>query len=340
MKIKRYALLLATPIALASCVLASEPGRFDRTLSVTGPVSIDVSSGPGGVDITVGPTNTVVVHAVIRAAFGRADLGLAEANIRALEQSPPVEQSGNRIRIGYVKDEALLKGVSVTYEIQTPEDTQVQAAADAGGLHIDGVQGPVETTNDAGRSEVTGVKAAIKMTTRAGEIVVRNAGGKVFLHNESGGIELMGAQGPVEAQTANGRIEVSTVSGDVNATTQSASIRLHDVKGSVRARNRSGSIEDFGSGGAIDVETVSGAIRISQGIAAPIRALSRSGAIRVELAQGGGYNLNARSEKGKISGSALEASPRTKDQHNFREHIGIGGPLVDLETHSSKIEIK
>jgi hypothetical protein len=337
MKTTYFVPILAISLAFASDASASEPGKFERTLNVNGPVSLDISSGPGGVSITTGISRTVVVRAVIRAAFGRADLGLAEANIRALEQSPPIEQTGNTIRVGYVKNEAILKGVSVTYEIQTPQETQVLAFADAGGIHIDGVQGPVEIKNDAGLSEVANVKEMVKMTTRAGGILVRNAGSGASLWNESGGILLEGANGPVDAETKSGRIEVSNVMGKVHATTQSASIRLHDISGDVVASNRSGSIESFASGEGVQAQTVSGSIRISQSSPAPIHAVSGTGAIRVELAVGKGYNLSLRSAKGKIS---VRSIAKAKDQHSLSTQISGGGPVVDVETRSSKIEIE
>jgi DUF4097 and DUF4098 domain-containing protein YvlB len=336
---KLSTLMMATPLLLAGAALASEPGKFDRTLAVTGPVNLDIQSGPGGINISVGTAESFVVHAVIRSTFGRVDLGSAEANIRALEQDPPVEQAGNTIRIGYVKDQALLRGVSVTYEVETPRASRVHATADAGGIRIVGVEGPVETVNEAGHSEVSGVRGGLRMTARAGGIVVRDAGAEVFVRNQSGGIEVQGVGGGVDAETTSGRIAISGVAGDVHADTHSASIRLDGVKGAVRAQNQSGSIEAFGSGGAVHAETASGSIRISQASAAPIRALSGSGAIHVELANGAGYMLDAQSVKGKISGRATESFPKVKDQRTLKGQIGLGGPLVDLDTRSSKIEI-
>jgi hypothetical protein len=336
---KYGAAIFAASFVFASSASASEPGKFERTMTVAGPVSLNISSGPGGASVTVGTSRTVVIRAVIRAAFGRADLGLAEVNIRALQQNPPIEQNGDSIRIGYVKNEALLKGVSVTYEIETPLDTQVQAFADAGGLHIQGVQGSVETTNDAGLSEVSDVKGSVKMTTRAGGIVVRNAGGSVSLRNQSGGIQLDGSRGAVEADTKSGRIELANVAGDVRATTDSASIRLHAISGKVVASNRSGSIESLASEGAIQASTVSGSIRISQTRSAPVQVVSGSGAIHIELAAGTGYTLNLRSEKGKVSVPEAIAS-HLKDQRNLSAQVMGGGPTIDVETRSSKIEIQ
>lgn len=340
MTVKWIACFIAAPLVINACALASEPGTFDRTLPVSGPVILDIQSGPGGIHITSGSSSSVVVHAVIRSVFGRVDLGVAEANILALQQNPPLEQNGNSIRIGYVKNEGLLKGVTITYDIQTPRETRVHASADAGGIHIAGVRGPVETVNSAGLSEASDVEATLKMTSRAGGIVIRNAGNQVFVRNESGGIQMQGIHGNVDAATGNGRIEITDVNGDVQATTRSASIRIDNIKGAVDAHNTSGSIEAFQLAGSVRAETSSGSIRISQVSPAPIRALTGSGAIRVELASGGGYTLDAQSEKGKISGKATDGFAKTKEhEHLLKGEISSGGPLVDLDTRSSKIEI-
>src|SRR5664279_4886197 len=96
--------LLASFLLGACVALASEPGVFDRTLSVSGSVELDVRSNPGGIVITACSAKSVRVHAVIKPIYGEYDLGLAEANIRSLERDPPIEQVGNRIRIGYVRD--------------------------------------------------------------------------------------------------------------------------------------------------------------------------------------------------------------------------------------------
>jgi hypothetical protein len=84
MTIQRIACFLAAPFLIGTFALASEPGTFDRTLSVSGPVTLDIQSGPGGIHVSPGSSSSVTVHAVIRSVFGRADLGIAETNILAL----------------------------------------------------------------------------------------------------------------------------------------------------------------------------------------------------------------------------------------------------------------
>jgi DUF4097 and DUF4098 domain-containing protein YvlB len=337
---QRLAFYLAASILFCASALASEPGRFDRTIPVSGPVTVDIRSDPGGVYITTGASPNVVVHAIIKPLFGRFDLDIAEANIRALEKNPPIEQVGNRIRIGYVKDPGLLRAVTIRFEIETPRAAQVHAQTQSGGISIDGIAGPVETITSSGRTEISNVEGELRITGNSGAILIRGAGGHVSIRNGSGGLQLSGIRGGVDAETSSGRTEISDISGDVRATTHSASIRIDNVTGSVRVQNLSGSIDALQVRGSVHAETTSGAIRISQVSAAPIRALTRSGAIKVELANGGGYLLDAQSVAGKVAGPDLSTLARTKDAHSLKGQIGDGGSLVDLDTHSSKIEIE
>jgi DUF4097 and DUF4098 domain-containing protein YvlB len=162
---------------------------------------------------------------------------------------------------------------------------------------------------------------------------------QVHAYTNSGGIRIDGVDGPATTETSSGRTEISGLSGDVHSTTHSGSIRIDNVKGTVVAHNSSGSIDAFRVAGPVHAETQSGAIRISQVIPASIRALTHSGSIKVDLADKGGYQIDAQSHSGKVSGPAATGLRHIADNHRLKEQIGAGGPLVDVDTHSSKIEI-
>jgi DUF4097 and DUF4098 domain-containing protein YvlB len=239
-------------------------------------VSLDVQSDPGGVYISTGTSPNVVIHAIVRPLYGRLDLDIAEANIRALEKDPPIEQVGNQIRIGYVKDPARLRAVTIRYEIATPRATQVHVQTESGGISIDGIAGPAVTLTSSGRTEITHVADTVKVTGHSGSVIVRDAGADVSVRSGSGSLQLSGIRGTLDCETTSGRIEISDVSGDMRAATHSASIRINQAKGSVVALNTSGSVESLQVSGPVRAETTSGAIRISQLRPAPIRALTRS----------------------------------------------------------------
>lgn len=327
-------LLSANPLALPST-----PGTFDRTLPVTGAVELDVISNPGGMKITAGSAASVRVHAVIRPTFGAADLGLVDANIRALEQNPPIEQAGNRIRIGYVSKPELLRGVSIHFDIETPRETRVRTHTTSGGIRIDGIASPAFADSSSGRIEINSVAGEVVARNSSGAVIIRSAGGRVSARNSSGGIQVLGAGGPVDVETTSGRTEVSEVRGDVRSTTHSGSISIDNATGSVIANNHSGSIDVFQLHGPVQAETRSGAIKISQLSPAAITARTDTGPIKVTLASGRGYTIDAESNSGKVTGPMTNGAGRVAQLHRLKGLVGDGGPLVDLDTRSSKITV-
>src|SRR5271166_2821920 len=88
---------LACMIALACFAslpaFASAEGSFQRTLQVTGPVSIDLATGSGSVNVRTGASGQVEISGHIKVTnwFG----GDAEQRVKSIENNPPIQQSGN-----------------------------------------------------------------------------------------------------------------------------------------------------------------------------------------------------------------------------------------------------
>lgn len=315
-------LMPASVLFIVSTCAAAVPGErtFERILPVSSPVDLDVTSDIGGITLTAGPSNFVKIRGILRPALHFADFGRSDANIRELEHNPPIEQVGNRVRVGHVSNRSLLDGVSMRLEIEVPRTSQVYARTTSGGIRVDGIRGPVNSRTHSGRIEIIDAAEEVRAATR------------------SGGIRVMRIGGTVESSTASGRIELADVTGEVRATTESGSIFVQAAGGPVIVQNRSGSIDADDITGSIDARTGSGAIQLSQAKPAAIRARSGSGAIRVGLASGAGYAIIAQSDSGRLSIPA--ANDRIDEKaRRFQGNIGQGGPLVDIGTRSSQIVI-
>jgi len=116
------AVALAAAPALAGSVFSAE-GSFERTLTVTGPVALDVTTGAGNIQIRTRESGRVRVVGRIRATHGfLGGRRGAEEKVRYLEAYPPVEQSGNSIRIGTIEQEELRRNISISYEIEVPAE--------------------------------------------------------------------------------------------------------------------------------------------------------------------------------------------------------------------------
>src|SRR5215471_9914670 len=145
---RRICSLVATSFAILGLLLlipapaAASEGSFQRTLQVTGPVNLDLSTGSGSVSIRTGSSSQVQVTGHIRATnwFG----GDASGRVKQIEGNPPIQQSGNDIRVGHINDSALLHNISISYELVVPAETQLRSHTGSGNQNVDGIQGRIE----------------------------------------------------------------------------------------------------------------------------------------------------------------------------------------------------
>lgn len=269
--------------AATACAAFSQTleGSFERSIPVSGQVELDVTTDSGGIVITPGVAGSVRVRALLKGHRGhhwRPDE--LESRIRAIERNPPIEQIGNRVRIGHVTDRTLLKGVSMRLEIQTPVETRLKAHADSGGVRVQGIQGPAECQTDSGGIVAADIGGEVRAQADSGGIRLKDIRGPVFARADSGGIEAIQVAGAVDAQTDSGgiRIEQTTAapvlaradSGganvrlaasagyDVNVASQSGRISVPEmtVSGSFSRHRAAGKVR--GGGPLVDVRVDSG----------------------------------------------------------------------------------
>ena len=253
-------------------------------MGVSGPVDLDVKTDSGGITVVKGTSGTVRVHAILKSQRNWFGSGDVEGRIRELERNPPVEKSGNQVRIGYVRDRDLLKGVSMRLEIETPADTQLKARADSGGIRVDGIRGPVDVHTDSGGIEVHNIASEVHAAADSGGIHIGNINGAVTAHVDSGGIEASDVSGSIDAKADSGSIRLSQTkaapihvrsdSGGVNvklapsagydAQLEASSGHIHvpeiTANGSFSAHRVDGKIR--GGGPLVDIHVDSGGITV------------------------------------------------------------------------------
>jgi hypothetical protein len=135
-------LALVTIACLATSAMAAARGDFHRTLHVTGSVELQVETGSGSILVHPGNSDEVQVTGHIQANewFG----GNAGERVKRIQDNPPVQQSGNDIRIGHIDDPELRHNISISYDIIVPANTQLHSSTGSGDLEISGVAGPIE----------------------------------------------------------------------------------------------------------------------------------------------------------------------------------------------------
>jgi hypothetical protein len=214
--------------APAPPAMASDDGRpqatFDRTLTAGAQLALSVATGSGNIKIVHGSGSTVHIHGIVRAGSE----GTAE-QVRQVADNPPIEQTGDIIRIGsHQENQEIFRHISISYEIEAPSSAALIASTGSGNITDDGVGHQAKLNTGSGNIHATGLTAGFKAETGSGNIYIEQSGeGDVAAQTGSGDIELKGPIGGLKAQTGSGTIKITgTPTSDWKLETGSGNIEL------------------------------------------------------------------------------------------------------------------
>lgn len=317
-RLKTIVLLAVATLVLPLALVAAE-GQFTRTLTVTGPVDLQVSTGAGNITVRAGEPGQVRIHGRIKAKRGR------ETAVRTLEANPPIEQEGNWIRVGHIEDESLRKNISISYELVVPQETRLKSGTGSGEQEASGIVGPVHAS------------------TGSGSIALTNIGDQVHAATGSGEIRLEGIRGAVEVSTGSGSIHATDIGGAIKASTGSGGVRLQQsAPGDVRVSTGSGSVDIRGVQGAVRLRTGSGNLTAQGNPTGEWDLDTSSGEITLRLPAGAAFDLEAKTSSGSIYiGEEHELVVSGKiNPHKIRGKVRGGGVKLALSTSSGNIRIE
>jgi DUF4097 and DUF4098 domain-containing protein YvlB len=270
--------VVAAALALAAVPALGSEATFERNLSVSGRVELSVSTGSGNIHLTHGSGNQVHIFGKVKSSWGGSD-----AKVREIAANPPIEQTGNIIRIG-ARHESL-RNISIDYEIEAPADAYLDAGSGSGDVTDDGIGENAKLNTGSGNIHATGLHGGFTVNTGSGDIYAEQTGqGDVKAETGSGNIELRNLRGGLRAETGSGNIKVGgTPANSWHLETGSGSVEFWagDAPLTLDAETGSGSIhtdremltqgsQDHhhvtgklnGGGPAVRIETGSGDIRV------------------------------------------------------------------------------
>jgi len=274
----KHLLLATAALALAAVPALATEATFERTLKVSGHVDLSVATGSGNIHVTPGSGSQVHIFARVKSNWGGND-----EKVREIAANPPIEQTGDIIRIGARHEN--LHNISIDYEIETPADSYLDASSGSGNVTDDGVGENTKLTTGSGNIHATGLHGGFALNTGSGNIFAEQTGeGDVKVQTGSGSIELHDLKGGLHAGTGSGDIKVNgapvadwkleTGSGSIefwpgstgftiDASTGSGSVhtdREMVVQGSFDRHHINGKFN--GGGPTVRIETGSGEIRV------------------------------------------------------------------------------
>ncbi len=324
---RNYSAILAVVFVVSlACLLpmsvaASSEGSFQRTLQVTGPVNLDLNTGSGSVNVRTGSSSEVQVTGHIKTTNWLG--GNADERVKRIEANPPIQQSGNDIRIGHVGDTELLHNISISYDLVVPAETELRSHTGSGSQSVEGLQKQIEIESGSGSLKISDIGDTVRAETGSGGIEIDRVKGNVRTKAGSGSIRATDIAGGFEGRTGSGHITLEqTASGSVRANTGSGGMELRGVHGSLDARAGSGTITAEGN--------PTGSWTVDSG----------SGNIHLKLASEASFDLDAHTSSGSISVSQPVTVQGTMGHKELRGKVHGGGVPVQVETGSGNIEIQ
>lgn len=311
-------LLLCGALAL-SPARATAADTFERTLSVSGPVRLELSNGSGNVDIRGSADGKVHIFGKVTAGWSM--FGSSEKSIQDVAANPPIEQRDNVVRIG--KNNYSLKNISIEYKIEVPRDTEIDAGVASGGITIDNVRGPVKASSASGYVHVYGVERDTQISAA------------------SGSIEASGIGGIVSVKSASGDIVLTDIKGDVSVSAASGSIRATNPGGRVEASSASGSIEVKGAKNDLKVHAISGSVNVAGDPSANRYwdLKSVSGSIDIHVPPNASFLLTAGTTSGDIR-TNIPVILEEQGKHSLRAHIGSSSGRIEVHTVSGGVDVQ
>ena len=174
----------------------------------------------------------------------KSNWGGSEQRVQEIAKNPPIEQTGNIIRIG--KSHENYRNISIDYDIQAPADAFLEASSGSGDIQDDGVGDNAKLNTGSGSIRATGLHGGFKVETGSGDIYAEQTG-----------------EGDVRAQTGSGSIELKEIHGGLHAGTGSGDIKISGSPSSDwKLDTGSGSIEVWpgSTGFVLDASTGSGSV--------------------------------------------------------------------------------
>ena len=317
---------LCPPLLLLSAILVSAgcnsgpavTGAFDRTFSVTGPIRVELANASGDVDITGSADGKVHVHGEVRASGFGSDT--PRKRVDDTVSNPPIEQRGDTFRIG--KEFSHMRHVSITYKIQVPHDTEIDASVASGAQNIRGVRGPVKVQSASGSVRVEKIERDAQLTTASGSVSATDIGSEVRVTSASGSVNVSNAKGDVIVNAFAGVIRIAKPWGRIEADTTSGEVEIQGAANDVKAHAASGRVSVQGNPGADsywELKTVSGTVQLGVPASANL-------------------HLSAEAVSGEIR-TDIPIVVEEQGKHSLRAHIGNGGGRVDVHTVSGEIRV-
>lgn len=206
--------------------------------------------------------------------------------------------------------------------VSLPRRYDLDISTSGGSLQVSDLDGDVLAQTSGGSVSLGAILGSVKAMTSGGSITLSSSSANAELSTSGGFIRAGDISGSVDANTSGGSIHIARAEGDVTASTSGGSITLGEIYGAINAETSGGSIT----------------ATFSSQPSARSRLSTSGGTVRVKLAPGLSFDLDARSSS-KISSAVPVDVHGTMESNRLKGKVNGGGPALVLRASGGKIVI-
>lgn len=298
------------------------PSRFQAIVPVAGLVA--ASLGLAACDITIGAAEyslreqkTFTVNGPVRLALSTFDGSISVRGWDRNEVAVEVEKVGaDQQVVDRIQVTTSQNGNAITVDVQKPSPFE---------------RSGMRRSPSANLVVTVPMNTAVVARSGDGSIEVRSVNGKVDLNTEDGSVRVEEIGGDLVARTGDGSVHGRKVDGHAEIRTGDGSVGLDGVLTGVTIETRDGSIEVTARPGSrtdTDWEVTTG-----------------DGHIQLEVPQGFGAEIDARTGDGRVRVDTLTDTPEARgreddERSSVTGRLGGGGKALRVRSSSGSITVK
>jgi DUF4097 and DUF4098 domain-containing protein YvlB len=289
--------------------------EFHRTLavSIVEPVNLQVDLLEGDLRIAYARDGEVSISL---AAQNAAGLDLESLSTRLV-----VAQTGNRVEV-WERPGAGSETLKLTYTIDVPYRTAVDASVRRGKQTITGVMGPVTAMTGVGDIEVSYISLGVVATAQTGNLNFEVVGGR---------IEAIARQGKIACQRAPQGISAETEDGDISLAVAGDSLAV--------VKSGNGRIEVGGARGSLVAATNAGDVHVKAVPHEDWHLSSKSGTIHVEIPPAASFELDADTTSGELTLRRDDIAKLESGVRHWNQSVNGGGKRIQVRSDAGNIVI-
>lgn len=169
--------------------------------------ALEVKTAGGGIGVTGTDENKVSISVIIEDQKGNADKARIEELLK--NYTIDIRQEKNKIYATAEKkdkDWHGVNGLSISFQIKVPRQTECNLNTSGGGISITNIKGETKAITAGGGIAIKQFNGNLEAKTSGGSINLDNAEGKLIVKTSGGSINLKNVAGDIAAQTSGGSI--------------------------------------------------------------------------------------------------------------------------------------